>query len=148
MIIKQVRPDEEPVKRLIGKLDEFQVGLYGLPACNLESPDSLVNNQAFMVGAYLGEELAGIGAMKIVSDYGELKRMYVEEKFRGLEIAMEILKTLEAHARKQAVKTIFLETGNKQAAAMNFYRKHGYREVDRFGAYLPNEVSVYFGKPL
>ncbi|MBT1701529.1 GNAT family N-acetyltransferase [Fulvivirgaceae bacterium PWU4] len=148
MIVKQVLPTDKDVVSLIEKLNEYQIGLYGLAACNLESPESLLVNNAFMVGAFMEDTLIGIGAVKIVDTYAELKRMFVREEYRGLPCATLILTELENYARSKGIAVVFLETGNQHHAAIRFYKRMGYREVDSFGAYRPNDVSVYFSKEL
>jgi putative acetyltransferase len=148
MIVRKVIPTDHEVVALIDKLNQFQIDLYGLEACNLESPESL-HASAYMVGAFSSENiLAGIGAVKLVSGYAEIKRMYVEENYRGQAIAHKVLTTLEDHARDNGVKTIYLETGNLHYAAIQFYKSMGYVEVERFGNYKPNSVSIYFSKLL
>ena len=146
--IKPVLPTNEQVTRLIGKLNDYQISLYGAERCNLETPESLVQNKAFMLGAFDEQTLAGIGAIKLADSYGEIKRMYVEEAYRGLSIAENILSRLEAYATQKGIVRIYLETGNKHQKALRFYRRQGYSQVERFGHYTPNEVSVYFEKTI
>lgn len=146
IVIKQVVPTDAQVLKLIGKLDAYQISLYGIEQCNLESPESLNNHDAYMLGAYSGEQLAGIGGVKLMDGYAEIKRMYVEEDFRGLLIAERIVARLEAYAMQQGVSRICLETGNLHQSALHFYKKLGYRVIESFGNYRPNDVSVYFEK--
>ncbi|MGV3538430.1 MAG: GNAT family N-acetyltransferase [Rufibacter sp.] len=146
--VKQVLPTHERVVTLIEKLNQYQIALYGRQACTLEPPEILEKNKAFMVGAFVNETLVGIGAVKILEGYAEAKRMYVEENYRGLSIAGKILQALEAHARQLQVKKIYLETGNQHFSALKLYKKLGYQEVEIFGDYKPNPVSVFLGKNL
>ncbi|MBL0744691.1 GNAT family N-acetyltransferase [Chryseolinea lacunae] len=148
LTIKQVAPTDAGVVALIDKLNRYQIALYGIEACNLEPPESLIKNNAFMVGAFSHEELAGIGAIKVLDGYGEIKRMYVEESHRGLSVAEEILSALETYAAGRAIHSVYLETGRLHHAAIKFYRKMGYEVVEQFGDYRPNAVSLYFGKTL
>jgi putative acetyltransferase len=148
MVIKPVLPTNSQAVALIEKLNQYQIGLYGLAACNLETPEALVQNNAFMVGAYREDTLIGIGAVKLFEQYAEIKRMYVEEPYRGLSIAESILNTLEEHVKQQGIGRLFLETGNLQQAAIKFYKKSGYCLVESFGDYKPNPVSRYFGKTI
>jgi len=146
--IREVTLDDGNVQELISKLDELQLGLYGQECCNLDSIDELKNYSAYMVGAYFGELLVGIGAIKYFHDYVEIKRMYFEGKYRGSGLANSLLERLEAHAKENEISTICLETGYLQAAALAFYRKHGYTEIHSFGTYKPNKVSIYLHKQL
>ncbi len=146
--VKQVLPTHENVVALIEKLNQYQIALYGRQMCTLEPPEILEKNQAFMVGAFVNETLVGIGAVKLLDGYAEVKRMYVEENYRGLSIAGKILQALEAYAKQQHVKMICLETGNQHFSALKLYKKSGYQEVEIFGDYKPNQISIFLGKTL
>ena len=49
---------------------------------------------------------------------------------------------LVAHAGERGVRTLQLETGDKQHAALAFYRWHGFVEVPRFPPYVDSETSI------
>jgi GNAT superfamily N-acetyltransferase len=85
--IRKVIPTEKSVKHLIQKLDTYQIGLYGIEQCNLESPESLHKQECYMLGAFGGTDLIGIGGVKLFETYGEIKRMYVDDSYRGRGIA-------------------------------------------------------------
>jgi putative acetyltransferase len=146
IVYREVSPLDEEVIHLIDKLNQYQIRLYGIDKCNLEPPASLQQNRAFMIGAYSNGRLIGIGAVKLLPDYAEIKRMYLEEEFRGRAIAESVLAYLEKYALEKGIFRICLETGNKHASALAFYKKAGYKEIEKFGHYRPNEVSIYFEK--
>ena len=146
--ISRVSPTDPEVQDLIERLNHYQIGLYGREKCNLESADSLLKNDAFMLGAFLGDKLIGIGAIKKFDSYAEIKRMYVTETHRRKGIAEMILSGLEAYAIKNTINRICLETGNMHKPALAFYKRKGYHVIKQFGNYFPNEVSVYFEKIL
>lgn len=146
VMLKSVLPNDDNVQALIDKLNNYQIGLYGLEKCNLESPDEMIRNNAFMVGAFVQTALVGIGSIKVKREYAEIKRMYIDKPYRGIGIAEEIINSLEQHAKNSGAKNICLETGNKHFAAMKFYNRLGYRQIEQFGDYKPNDVSVYYEK--
>jgi putative acetyltransferase len=148
LVYRKISPLREDVRDLIKKLDDYQISLYGKGACNLESADSLMNNNAYMIGAFMDEHIVGMGAVKLMKEYAEVKRMFVDERFRGLSIAANILSALEKFAMQNKITTVCLETGNLHHAAIAFYKKSGYTEVESFGSYKANGVSVYFAKQL
>ncbi|CAG7606886.1 hypothetical protein PAESOLCIP111_00902 [Paenibacillus solanacearum] len=39
-----------------------------------------------------------------------------------------------------------VEPEDEQPEAIRFYRKHGYKEIDRFGAYVDCEASLCYEK--
>lgn len=142
--IKPVSVLDTSVIELIEQLNTYQIGLYGIERCNLESPESLHNHSAYMVGAYSGDILVGIGAIKLFDSFGEIKRMFVLENFRGMGISERILYALEDFAVRNGITKLCLETGRLQRTAIRLYKKCGYIEIERFGGYHPNDVSIYF----
>ena len=139
---------ENGVDLLIEKLNAFQTGLYPPEKCHLESPEQLISNKAIMLGAFKNDELVGIGAIKPMENYAEIKRMYVDEVHRGEGIAQAILLSLENLALKKNYTIIRLETGSKHFAAQKLYLKMGYYRIQQFGNYPINDVSVLMEKPL
>lgn len=148
IIIIPVSAQNSDVQDMIRRLDNFQVHLYGRENCNLESAQSLERNGAFLLGAYMDNRLVGIGGVKILTDYAEIKRMFIAETHRGRNLGKDILMALENHVRDNDGSVICLETGNRQQAAIKFYQKLGYIRVEKFGDYQPNAVSIYLSKQL
>ncbi len=136
---------------LVAKSDEYLSSLYPPESNHAESLDVLVTgNSAFFVG-YLGEELVVCGAAKIAKDdgvYGEVKRVFVAEEHRGKNLATAIMEHLEDHLRRSGIDIVRLEAGPRQPAALNFYRKLGYRERGPFGGYVADQLSVFIEKTL
>jgi putative acetyltransferase len=147
-VFKRVSPAQADVQGLIRQLDLYQIGLYGIERCNLSSIEELSDAGVFMLGALCEGDLAGIGAVKLYPNYGELKRVVVAPSFRGKGLAGQLVSVLESHALKEGRRKICLETGYLQAEAIALYRKLGYSKIPSFGCYKPNEVSIYMEKPL
>jgi putative acetyltransferase len=148
LTIRAVSPADAQVQELVHKLDTFQIELYGRGNCHLDSIEVLLQSGAHMLGAYQEEVLVGIGAVKIMNGYAEIKRMYVEENQRGKGIAERILAQLEAYAQVQGITEVKLETGVYHQAAQALYRKMGYDRIEVFGDYRENGLSVFMGKDL
>lgn len=146
--IQQVSPNNQRIQRLISELNTFQIGLYGIEKCTLETPEQMLKNGAYMVGAFHGDEILGMGAVKLLDDYAEIKRMYISPQARGKGMASSILRELETYVQKKGIKSIKLETGDQHHEAMALYEKHGFCICPRFGDYPVNDISVYYGKTL
>ncbi len=144
--LKPISPAETEVQDLITKLNTFNLSLYNAVDCHLESPEELIINKAIMVGAYLDGRLTGMGALKQMEGYAEVKRMFVEPELRGKGLAEKILKTLEEIAVKNGNSIVRLETGSKHTAAIKFYTRMGYYHITQFGDYPVNDVSVLMEK--
>lgn len=106
----------------------------------------------FFVARVDGEPV-GCGGVALFDQFAELKRMYVREGVRGKGVADAILSRLEQEAREAGYRTIRLETGTLQEAALRFYGRSGFGRCAAFGDYAqmpPSaiETSVFMEKPL
>ena len=57
----------------------------------------------------------------------ELQRMYVIPRYQRIGIGKRMLSDVIMHAKKQKMKTIVLTTSNIQVAAIQLYRKYGFK---------------------
>ena len=81
---------------------------------------------AFFV-AYDGDKLAGMfGIEGIGSASAELRRMYVDVRYRGSGLAQTMLTEAEKICREAGTAAMTLSTSELQQAALAFYRKSGY----------------------
>ena len=81
--IKQVDPTRAEVVELIHQLDKYQESMYPPESNHLDSVDELSQKNVNFLAAYIDSAICGIGAVKILNDYGEIKRLYVPGKYRG-----------------------------------------------------------------
>lgn len=94
--------------------------------------------------AWIDGVARGCGAFRRVdTETAELKRMYVETGFRGQGVGGVLLDALEAEARRIGIARLVLETGVRQAAAIQLYRTRGYVEVPPFGEYVHTPATSY-----
>jgi len=83
--------------------------------------------------AHLREEPIGCGALKLHENApGELKRMWVAPRARGLGLGRRLLLALEHSAREAGVTVLHLETNRALVEAIQLYRNCGYQEVEAF----------------
>ena len=113
------------------------------------SVEQLHQADVHLVRAYVAGRLVGLGRVELQGDgVAELKRFYVEPEHRGTGVADALIAALVDHAATHDVTVVRLETGDKQQAAMSFYRRHGFAEVPRFEPYLSSETSVCMQREL
>lgn len=113
------------------------------------SAEQLQDRGVHLVGARVEGRLAGLGGLELQEDRtGELKRFFVRPEHRGGGIADAIIAALAEYARDHDVARLRLETGDKQHAAMAFYRRHGFVVVPRFGPYVDSATSVCMQRDL
>lgn len=143
------RPDTADAVALIDELEQELDGQYPSHSRHGYSVEKLLKqNVAFFVTRVDGES-AGCGGVQLFgSEYGELKRMYVRPKFRGLGLAKLMLEQLEAYARTNGVTLLRLETGIHQHAAMALYEHMGYRSIGPFGEYWDDPNSRFYEKQI
>jgi putative acetyltransferase len=102
-----------------------------------------------VVIGYENEQAVACGAMKAWGlEIMEIKRMYTLPSHRGKGFASQVLQGLEAWARELGAKACVLETGKRQAAALQLYPKNGYLPIPNFGPYQGIENSICFQKQL
>ncbi len=112
-------------------------------------PEQLAAAGVHLVGARVGGELVGIGGVELQdAGFAELKRFFVAPSSRGRGVADAIMAALVRHAAAHGAQTLRLETGDRQHAAMGFYRRHGFTEIARFGPYVGSATSVCMDRDL
>lgn len=74
--------------------------------------------------------------------------MFVTRSARRKGIAREVLRDLEARARRLGYRTLRLETGYKQVPAIKLYESQGYVRIEAFGEYAGDPTSVCFEKSI
>ena len=80
--------------------------------------------------AVAGAEVAGTVAMiPFDDDAFELTKMAVDPKFRGRGIGDRLMQACVDFTRESSRSSIILESNTKQAAAIQLYRKFGFRET-------------------
>jgi putative acetyltransferase len=132
---------------LIAKLDKDLYQRYPEDEVHVvDFADPSIAEIVFIV-AYLNDTPVGCGAIRpIDADSTELKRFYVEPDFRKQGIAKQMLSLLEEQAKALHFTCIKLETGAAQPEAVNFYEKHGYKAIDKFGEYVDCKSSLCYEK--
>src|SRR5439155_11246938 len=83
--------------------------------------------------ARLREEPVGCGALEChKNSIGELQRVWVAPRGRGLGVGRRLVGALEHKAREAGMTVIHLETNRTLIEAIELYRHSGYKEVQAF----------------
>jgi putative acetyltransferase len=147
MRIALERADQPEIVALIDALDAYQMPMYppeshhGIDLAALGQPNVL-----FAVARDDAGTALACGAIVLESDFGELKRMFVQPAQRGRGIARALLVFLETQAAARGCARFTLETGYLQYEAIALYRRAGYVECEPFGAYQRDPHSVFMHK--
>jgi putative acetyltransferase len=136
---------------LLDLSDAYMGALYPAESNHLEGPDALASPNVYFLGARHEGQLVACGAVKTMDNdgrYGEIKRVYIVEAFRGKGLSKLIMQRLEQHLRTQGIHVARLETGIHQPEALGLYEKLGYGYRTPFGSYQPDPLSVFMEKTL
>lgn len=147
--VETLDPATPEVRAIIAAADDFYHQLYPADSNHLESTEALRQPGVLFVGGRVDGRLAASGAAKVMSDdgtYGEIKRLFVLEEYRGRGLSVRIMDFLENRLRQRGIDVFRLETGIRQPEAIGLYRKLGYRERGPFGAYRQDPLSVFMEK--
>jgi putative acetyltransferase len=143
--------DSDDARRLIASLDAGLAELYPPEqrfGPNLKAHHLEVGRGTFLV-ARDGERAVGCGAIRLLDPTtAEAKRMYVEPDQRGKGVGRAVLAGLEAAAKDLGARRLVLETGIYQDAALSFYRRAGFAQVDCWGEYASSPTSICLEKQL
>ena len=146
-VIVPERPDSADAKSLIAQLEAQLAPLYPNESRHGYSVDKLIAEAvAFFLIRQDGVP-AGCGGIKLFgTEYGEIKRMYVAPRFRGLGLARLMLEHLTDYARSHGVSVLRLETGIHQNAAITLYERMGFHSIPPFGEYREDPLSRFYEK--
>ncbi|MDQ6616308.1 MAG: GNAT family N-acetyltransferase [Actinomycetota bacterium] len=149
-VIETVQARDPGVLALLDALtSELALAGYSADQTFGYSLQQLEQGRVHLVGARVGGQLVAVGGVELHADgSGELKRFYVVPHHRGTGVADAVIAALVAHARQRRTEVLRLETGDKQQAAISFYRRHGFVEIPRFGAYVNSATSVCMKRDL
>lgn len=112
---------------------------FGVPITLVDQPDLLDIANVYQRGngnfwvALLGNEVIGTIAMiDIGNGQAALRKMFVKAAWRGAphHIAARLLDALVTWCANRNVQEIYLGTGEKLQAALRFYPKQGFVEID------------------
>jgi L-amino acid N-acyltransferase YncA len=142
-------PRQPEVVALIEALDVYLTARYPSPSIHRLDVEELSARQMRFFVARRGGEALGCAALRFDNDgYGEVKRMFVLPRARGLKVGRQLLRRLEAEACAQRLPVLRLETGVHQPEALGLYRAFGFVERGPFGDYPADPLSVFMEKSL
>ncbi len=78
-------------------------------------------------------EAEGMGVLKKLEEgVGEIKRMYIRSRTRGMGYGKGLLKWLEEKAGEFGFSALRLDTAEFAEAAVHIYRKAGFKEIGKY----------------
>jgi putative acetyltransferase len=147
--ITEEDPLQPEVIALLRDGEDFSAKLYPAESNHHLSLSALrAFNVRFLVARDANDRAVGTAALVLNGEWAELKAMWVIPGARRLGISRIMLAALQARARSEGVRTLRLETGVENHAALGLYARAGFRGCDPFGDYRPDPLSVFMQKDL
>lgn len=142
-------PRQAGVQRLLAMSDAYMAALYPAESNHLLDVAALEKPGVMFFVARSDEAIVGCCALVAAGDAtAEIKRMFVDPAARGLSVGRLLLQAVERQALAQGFVAVRLETGRAQPEALGLYRKCGYVEIQAFGDYQPDPLSLFMEKPI
>ena len=134
---------------MLARLDAYCAALYPAESNHLMDIASLMQGDVLFLVAR-DVDGAGVGCAALVNKqhYGEVKRMFVDERKRGLGTGRKLLEHLVMFARMSGLSVLRLETGVHQPEAIGLYERLGFARCEPFGDYRKDPLSLFMEKPL
>jgi DNA-binding MarR family transcriptional regulator/GNAT superfamily N-acetyltransferase len=121
----------------------------------LEYPESeIIRKGGHVFFARLNGEIVGTGALLYIDDESfEISKMAVTERHQGKQVGKRLTVALIDKAKEGGAKSIILKTDNKLWAAVNLYRKLGFKvtvgekyaseeyEREKYGIFMKLELK-------
>lgn len=142
------RPDTADAMRLIEELEASLSPLYVVESRHGYSVEKLIREGVHFFVARDAGRPAACGGIQFYPGFGELKRMFVRDAWRGRGLGHRMLEHLAMHARANGCTLLRLETGIHQHEAIRLYERWGFRRIAAFPPYSPDPVSIFYEKRL
>jgi putative acetyltransferase len=146
--INEESPQRGEIRRLLAEADAYSQALYPPESRHPVTAEELAAPGVRFFVARADGVPVGCAALIRDGEAGELKRMFVLERARGIGVGRAILKAVEAAAVADGMTRLRLESGIHNHEALGLYRRAGYAERGPFAAYQPDPLSVFLEKPV
>jgi putative acetyltransferase len=144
LIINAETPDQPEVRDMLARLDAYCAALYPAESNHLLDVASLMQGDVlFLVARDVDGAAVGCAALVNRQAYGEVKRMFVDERRRGLGTGRKLLEHLVMFARMSGLSVLRLETGIHQPEAIGLYERMGFERRAPFGDYREDPLSLF-----
>ncbi len=147
LAIAPSNPTSLAVRELIAELDCYLEALYPPESRFGLDIEALQDESVTLFVAKTDDRPVGCGAIQLQAPgYAEIKRMYVRPARRSQGIGKQLLHQIETFAKQSNVRTLRLETGVYQPAAIHLYQQLGYYPIPPFDDYKEDPLCLFFEK--
>lgn len=152
IIYREAGPgDIEGVRRLIREYVAsmgLDLSFQGLEDELASLPGKYEGPEGALIVAEAGGALCGCVALrKLEEGICEMKRLFVDDTFKGQGIGKELVRMIIEAARAKKYRAMRLDTLSTMKSALALYRAFGFRETEAY-VYNPLQGAVYMEKTL
>jgi len=142
-------PLRAEVRRLIGELNDYLLTLTPPEHCFHMTSEEMAGPDTTVFVAREDGIAVAVGALRRhPGGIGEVKRMFTIPAFQGLGIGGEIVEKIEAMARREGLKRLVLETGDRHPWAWRVYERAGFTRCGPVLDYPDSPWSVFYEKDI
>ncbi|WHA39818.1 GNAT family N-acetyltransferase [Agrobacterium larrymoorei] len=142
--INREPPRQPEIVRLLEMSDAYAASLYPAESNHLVDLSTLEKEAvSFFVARNEGKIVGCCALVEAGDGTAEIKRMFVDPQARGLRIGKRMMESLVDRASERGLHAIRLETGISQPEAIGLYRKAGFIEIEPFGSYKLDPLSIF-----
>lgn len=148
IIVELANPLDPAPSALLATAQALQAEIYAEENNHALDTNALCAQDIRFFSAREGDEILGVGAVKLHVEYGEIKSMFTAANGRGKGIAAAIMRMIEDTVKSEGITALKLETGDELAAAVRLYERFGFVRCAAFGDYIEDGCSVFMEKSL
>ncbi len=141
-------PLSDEVRGLIRALNDVLLALTPPEHCYHMTAEEMAQSHTSVFVARIAGRAVAIGALRRHGLVGEVKRMYTQPSCQGRGIGGRILMQIETLARREGLRRLVLETGDRHPAAWRVYERAGFSRCPPVLDYPASSWSVFYEKGL
>jgi GNAT superfamily N-acetyltransferase len=148
-VLRAVPYDDPVAQFLVEQVQLEYVQRYGGRDAAVVDPAEFRPPHGLFLVAEVDGEPAGCGAWRVHAPGAvEIKRVYVEPRFRRRGLARLLVESLERTAAEAGARAVVLNSGTRQPEALALYDLLGYRPIPGYGIYAQSRDGRFLGKDL
>jgi putative acetyltransferase len=142
-------PLQDDVRQLVSELNTALLTLTPREFCHHMTVEQMADGATTVFVARDKGSAVAIGALRRDADnVAEVKRMYTRPANQRRGIGGAILAEIEALARREGIRRLVLETGDRHPAAWRVYERGGFTRCGVILDYPDTKWSVFYEKHL
>jgi putative acetyltransferase len=140
---------QDDVRALVAELNDTLLALTPREFCHHMTVEQMADAATTVFVARDSGVPVAMGALRRDADRtAEVKRMYTRPGYQGRGIGGAILDQIQAMARREGIRRLVLETGDRHPAAWRVYERAGFNRCGAVLGYPDTQWSVFYEKYL